>query len=272
MAPLQRSTGSCHGTIPAHYVYDICPQDSPVSMAVTDVLEPLRREMEETRMAVEDSDSELQLCARKKRKLEGDIAETRDNGDIVQKYTEMLMHDKRSLEQKLEEREKDLRSLQTQQLQYERTIRDLDVKLATAGTKAKHKLKDRLKLVKQEKEELVSRIEAQQKEKSKLLKRIDKLTLKLDRAKKDLFTVQSQLESKTSQLDEVQQQFQFIQDQRDDLRRQLEEREMIIEESIMQHVDSDSVSNKVSVRVSLLGLCVSFDSLLAYSTKKGLRL
>ena len=214
-------------------------------MATNELMEPLRRETEGTHRAVEENEVEIQCYTRKKRKLEGDLAETQYNCDIVQRYTEMLTKDKESLEQKLEEREKEIRSLQSKQLEYERTIRDLEVKLATAGAKTKWKLKEKLKLIKQEKEELVGRIAAKQKEVSNLTKKTSKLTLKLEHTKMELSSARSELELKTSQLDEFQQKLQLVQDQRDELKKQLEMQEKAMEEVIMEHVQSDEVASKV---------------------------
>ena len=220
-------------------------QDSTVAMAPGESLEPLRREMEDTHQAVEDNESQVQLCIRKKRKLEDDVTETRENSDIVRRYTDMLTEDKRSLEKKLEEKEKEIKSLQAQHFHYEKIIRDLEVKLAIAGTKAKQKEKNKLKLIKQEKEELVKRIEAKQKELSEVKETVSKLKLKLDRAQKELSDTESQLELKTSQLAEVQKELKLTQDQRDKLRGQLEAQERAMEEAVMQHADSDQVTSKV---------------------------
>ena len=214
-------------------------------MVTNDPLESLGRELEDTYRAVEDHETEMQLCTRKKRKLESDLAETQDNYDIVWRYTEILTKDKEALHQKLEERENEIRSLQSKQLEYERTVRDLEVKLATAGAKAKQKQKAKLKLMKQEKVELVECIEAKQKEVSKLTKKISKLTVKHERAKSELSSARSQLELKTSQLDEAQQQYQLINDQKNRLKKQLEVQEKAMEEVIMRHADSDKLATKV---------------------------
>ena len=214
-------------------------------MAAGEPLEPLKREMEDTHQAVEDNESQVQLCTRKKRKLEDDITETRENSDIVRRYTDMLTEDKRSLEKKLEKKEEEIKSLQAQHFRYEKIIRDLEVKLAIAGTKAKQKEKNKLKLIKQEKEELVKRIEAKQKEVSDVKRTVSKLMLKLDRAKKELADTESQLELKASQLDDVQKELKLTQDQRDKLRGQLEAQERSMEEAVMQHADIDLVTSKV---------------------------
>ena len=205
-------------------------QTSLVAMGTIDPLEPIRRDMEGTHRAMEDNESQMQLCTRKKRKLEGDLAETHDNCDIVRKYTEMLTKDKESLQQRLEERENEIRSLQSKQLEYERKICDLEVKLAIAGAKAKQKLKDKLKHMRQEKEELVECIASKQEEVSKLTKKMSKLCLKLECAKTELSAARSRLKLKTSQVDEIQQQLHLVREQRDELEERLKVQEKAMEE------------------------------------------
>lgn len=219
-------------------------------------------EMEETDSAIEDAETKLQIFSRKKRKLEDFLVETQRNSDIVQRYTEMLAKDKESLEQKLKEREKEIRSLQAQQLEYERKIRSLEVKLATAGAKAKQKLKDKLKVLNQEKTELVERIEAKEKEVSTLTKSISKLRLKRDRAKTELSVALNQLELKTSQLDEVQQQLQLIQEQRDKLLKQLEAQEKGVEEAVMRFADSERVQYETPLVVGFHLYCTCLNCFL----------
>lgn len=223
-----------------NHLYALLQLPSDV-MAPGDPLVSLRREMEVIYRAAEDNDLQLELCTRKKRKLEDDLTEIRHNCDVGQRYTEMLAKDKESLELKLEEREKEIRSLQAQQLEYERKIRKLEVKLATAGTKAKQKHKEQLRLVKQEKEELVERIEAKQKEVGKLFKKVSKLTVKLEGTRRELSITQGQLDLKHSQFDEAQRELQLVRDQRDKLRNQLEIQEKALDEAAMQSDDSISI-------------------------------
>ena len=75
----------------------------------------------------------------------------------------MLQKDKKSPQRKLEEREKEIKSLHAKQNEYERKIGKLEDKLAAADTKTAQKYKERLRILKKEKEELVERIEAKQK-------------------------------------------------------------------------------------------------------------
>ena len=58
--------------------------------------------------------------------------ETRDDSDTVRSYIEILNKSKESLEQNLEEKEKEMKSLHAEQLRHERTVRELELKLATA--------------------------------------------------------------------------------------------------------------------------------------------
>ena len=210
-----------------------------------DPLGPLRREMDALYRAAEDNDFQMECCTRKKRKLEDDLSEIRYNVDVGQRYTEMLAKDKESLEQKLEEREKEIRSLQAQQLEYERKIRKLEVKLATAGTKTKLKHKKKLRLVKQEKEELAEHIEAKHKEVGKLVKKVSKLAMKFEGAKRELTFAQGQLKLKSALLAVFPRELQLVRDQQDKLKHQLAVQEKAFDEAAMQCDNSDKVASRV---------------------------
>ena len=98
----------------------------------------------------------------------------------------MLVEDKRMFQQKLEQREKQIEHLQSKQLEYEKTIRDLEVKLASASAnlQAQQKLKDKLKHLKQQKQKLVDDIESNKSESDRVRKKEDELKQKLDMSKK----------------------------------------------------------------------------------------
>jgi len=111
---------------------------------------------------LETGETQLQACSKRELQLESDLTEAQQNHEITQKYTDMLVEDKRMLQQKLEQREKQIEHLQSKQLEYERTIRNLEVKLASASAnlQAQQKLKDKLKHLKQQKQKLVDDIES----------------------------------------------------------------------------------------------------------------
>jgi len=69
--------------------------------------------------------------------------EAQQNHEFAQKYTSMLAEDKWIFQQKLEQREKQIEHLQSEQLEYERIIRRLEIKLAgaSANLEAQQKLK-----------------------------------------------------------------------------------------------------------------------------------
>jgi len=104
----------------------------------------------------------LQACSKREFQLESEFTEAQQNYEITQKYTDMLVEDKRMFQQKLEQREKQIEYLQSKQLEYKRTMRDLEVKLASASAnlQAQPKLKDKLKHLKQQKQKVVDDIES----------------------------------------------------------------------------------------------------------------
>ena len=208
-------------------------------MASGDPLVSLRREVGVSYQAIEDNDLQLEHHTRKKRELEANRTEIRHNCGITRKYTKVLEKDKKFLQQKLEEREKEIVTLHSKELEYERKIGKLEVKLALAGT-IKQKHKEKLRTLKQKKEELVERIEAKQREVDALSKGVNKLTTKLEGVKRELSIAQGQLERKNAQFDEFQRELQLVQDQRDKLRKQLKVHEKALEEAAMQGFGSDT--------------------------------
>jgi len=90
--------------------------------------------------------------------LESVFAEAQQNHEFAQKYTDMLVEYKRMFQQKLEQRKKQIEHLQSKQREYEKTIRDLEVKLASASAnlQAQQKLKDKLKHLKQQNRNLLT--------------------------------------------------------------------------------------------------------------------
>jgi len=119
----------------------------------------------------------LQACSKREFQLESEFTEAQQNYEITQKYTDMLVEDKRMFQQKLEQREKQIEYLQSKQLEYKRTMRDLEVKLASASAnlQAQQKLKDKLKHLKQQKQKVVDDIESNKSEFDRVCRKKDEL-------------------------------------------------------------------------------------------------
>ena len=120
----------------------------------------------------------------------------------------MLVEDKRMFQQKLEQREKQIEHLQSKQLEYKKTIRDLEVKLASASAnlQAQQKIKDKLKHLKQQKPKLVDDIESNKSESDRVRKKEDELKQKLDLSKKETSVAERQLKLKNDVLLEAKKQ------------------------------------------------------------------
>ena len=219
---------------------------------VLDAISTITREVETIRALLENPGREMQRNVRKRQRLEADIADVQDNHDTTQQLTDILFHDKKSLEQKLAEKEKMIEDLQRQKSQHEQKIHKLELKLATADVKKQQKLKDKLKLVKQEKRELVEQIEAQQKEIKQLKNKKSKLLLRLNKAQIDQSELQSQLKQKKSQLSKVQKKSEHLQNEWDELKRQLREKEEAMNEIFLQLPGSQELSQMVSVAVDVV--------------------
>ena len=195
--------------------------------------------MADTYQKIEDSDGEMQSYTVKKRKLELDLVEKQGERDLMNRYVDVLIEDKRSLEKKLEKKEEEIGTLRTEQCKNVETIRNLELQLATAQTKSiKQKLKYKLK----QKQELMEHINGKQEESSKLKQHISKLNLKLNRAKRDLTYTQQQLQLKNSELMLVQQQLPVLESQKEELKRQLVLQGKTIEEELLRNVYTGQVS------------------------------
>ena len=223
--------------------------------AKLDLLSTITREVEAMQASLEDHAKELHKHARKRQRLESDLVDGQDDHDTTQQFIDVLLHDKRCLERKLEEKEKIINNLQKQKSRHEQTIHSLELKLATADVKEKQKIKNKLRLVKQEKKELVARIEAQRKEIDQLQKKKAKLSLMLDKAQKARSKLQSQLKLKNSQLSEVQKELEGLQNERDRLKRELHRKEEVNNEILLKSTESQKLFSKVSVVVDL-SICV----------------
>ena len=155
------------------------------------------------------------------------FAEAQQNHEFAQKYTDMLVEDKRMFQQKLEQRERQIEHLQSKQLEYERTIRDLEVKLASASAnlQAQQKLEDELKHLKQQKQKLVDNIESNKSEFDRVCKKKDELKQKLDMSKKGTSAAEHQLKLKSDELSEAKKQVEHLKAENDKLLEQLKKQE-----------------------------------------------
>ena len=141
----------------------------------------------------------------------------------------MLVEDKRMFQQKLEQREKQIEHLQSEQLEYEKTIRDLEVKLASASAnlQAQQKLKDKLKHLKQQKQKLVDDIESNKSESDRVRKKEDELKHKLDMSKKETSVAERQLKLKSDELFEAKKQVEHLKAENDKLLEQMKKQEKV---------------------------------------------
>ena len=203
-------------------------------MASGDLLVSLRMEMEETYKAVEDNDFQLELHTRKVQELEDIQSEIRHNCEIAQKYTEK---DKRSLQQNLEEKEKEIMSLHAEQGEYERKIRKLEVKLATSDTKTKQKYKRKIENSWTGKGGAGGMYWSQTERSGQINQGCEQAGNKTWRCYKGAVICSgSAIDLKSSQIDEVQQELQLVQDQQDKVKNQLEMQENALEEAAMHSV------------------------------------
>ena len=169
--------------------------------------------------------------------LESDFIEAQQNHEITQKYTDMLVEDKRMFQQKLEQREKQIEHLQSKQLEYERTIRDLEVKLASASAnlQAQQKLKDKLRCLKQKKQKLVDDIESNKIEFDRVHKKKDELKQKLDMSKKETSDAEHKLKLKGDELFEAKKQVEHLKAENDKLLKQLQKQEKDADVAIISY-------------------------------------
>ena len=203
-----------------------------------DAMEPLKRQMEETHTAIEILDIESQLCTNKKRKLENGIAKTQQTYDKVEQYTGWF-------KKKLDEKENEVKSLQAQLLEYERTICELKEKLTKATARPKKKSSHQKQEQKRDFEEKLQREIAKKtaqldRAKTKLevvRTELDQKNTQLDRVRTELLEAKYKLETKSIELDEVKHKLQEIENQRDALRKRLDQQETALEEEAMHQCE-----------------------------------
>ena len=194
----------------------------------------LKEKVQALSKKLETGETQLQACSKRKLQLEGDLAKVQQNHEFAQKYTNMLEEDKTIFRQKLEQREKQIERLQSKHLEYERTIRDLEVKLAgaSASLEDQQKLKRKLKRIKEQKQNLVHDIESNKREIDRLHEKKDELKQKLDKRTRHFSDSESQLKLKN---DEAKQQLEHLKVENDKLLEQLKKQEKATDAAIMSY-------------------------------------
>jgi len=186
---------------------------------------------------LESGEAQLQACSKKKLQLESDFVKAQQNHEFAQKYTSMLVEDKRRFQQKLEQRENQIEHMQNKQLKYERTIRSLEVKLAgaSANLEAQQKLKVSLGNLKEQKQKLLDHIESNQREIERLRKKKDELKQKLQKSAKAMSDAESQLKLKNEELLQAKEELEHLKEENDKLLEQLMKQEKDADAAIVSH-------------------------------------
>jgi len=200
-------------------------------------LQLLKEKVQAISQMLETGETLFQACSKKKLRLEGDFTEAQQNHELAQKHINMLVEDKRMFQQKLQQREKQIEYLQSKQLEYERTISGLEVKLAGASEnlKLRLQLKDKLKRLKEQKQNLVDDIASNESEIDRLCKKKDKLKQKLDKSKSELSDAESQLKLKNDELSDAKKQVEHLKAENDKLLEQLKKQEKDTDEAIVSY-------------------------------------
>ena len=200
-------------------------------------LQLLKEKVQEISRKLESGEAQLQACSKRKVQLEGDFVEAQQNHEFAQKYTSMLVEDKWIFQQKLEQREKQIEHLQSEQLEYERIIRSLEVKLAgaSANLEAQQKLKDKLKRLKEQKENLIGLIESNQTEIDRLCEKKNKLKQKLDESAEEMSGAESRLKLKNEELFQAKEELKHLKEENDKLLEQLRKQEKDTDAAIVSH-------------------------------------
>ena len=200
-------------------------------------LQLLKEKVQAISKKLESGETQVQACSKRNHQLEGDFAEAQQNHEFAQKYTSMLVEDKRVFQQKLEQREDQIAHLQSKQLEYERTIRGLEVTLAgaSANLEAQQKLKDKLKRYKEQKQNLVDHIESNQREMERLREKKDELKRKLDKSNKAISDAESQLKVKNDELVQAKEELKHLKEENDRLLEQLRKQEKDTDAAIVSH-------------------------------------
>ena len=200
-------------------------------------LQLLKEKVQAISQMLETGETLFQACSKKKLQLEGDFTEAQQNHELAQKHINMLVEDKRMFQQKLQQREKQIEYLQSKQLEYERTISGLEVKLAGASEnlKLRLQLKDKLKRLKEQKQNLVDEIASNKSEIDRLCKKKDKLKQKLDKSKSELSDAEKQLKLKNDELSDAKKQVEHLKAENDKLLEQLKKQEKDTDEAIVSY-------------------------------------
>ena len=213
----------------------------------------LKEKVQEISRKLESGEAQLQACSKRKVQLEGDFVEAQQNHEFAQKYTSMLVEDKRIFQRKLEQKENQIEHLQNKQLEYERTIRRLEVKLAGASTslEAQQKLKDKLKHLKEQKQNLVDHIESNRREIDRLREKKHELKQKLEKSAKAISDAESQLKLKNNELFQAKEELKHLKEENDKLLEQLRKQEKDTDAAIVSHGMSQSAMEECSLYENL---------------------
>ena len=197
----------------------------------------LKDKVQEISKKLETGEKQLQACSQRKHQLEGDFMEAQQSHEFVQKYTDLLVEDRRMFQQKLEQREKQIEHLQNKQLEYERTIRGLEIQLtgASANLEVQQKLKEKLKCLKTQKQNLFDDVETHKREIDRLREKKDELKQKLDKSRKEISDAESQLKLKNAELFEAKEQLVHLKVENDKLLEQLMKQEKVTDVAIVSH-------------------------------------
>jgi len=200
-------------------------------------LRVLKEKVQEISKKLETCEAQLQACSQRKHQLEGDCMEARQSHEFAQEYTDLLVEDRRMFQQKLEQREKQIEHLQNKQLEYEGTIRGLEIHLtgASANLEVQQKLKEYLKHLKSQKQNLFDDVETHKREIDRLRKKKDELKQKLDKSRKEISDAESQLKLKNAALFEAKEQLERLKVENDKLLEQLMKQEKITDVAIVPH-------------------------------------
>ena len=200
-------------------------------------LQLLKEKVQEISRKLESGEAQLQACSKRKVQLEGDFVEAQQNHEFAQKYTSMLVEDKRIFQRKLEQKENQIEHLQNKQLVYESIIRSLEVKLAgaSASLEAQQKLKDKLKHLKEQKQNLVDHIDSNRREIDRLREKKHELKQKLEKSTKEMSDAESQLKLKNEELFQAKEELKHLKEENDKLLEQLRKQEKDTDASIASH-------------------------------------
>ena len=197
----------------------------------------LKEKVQAMSKKLESGETQFQACSKRRLLLESDFAEAQQNHEFTQKYTNMLVEDRRMFQKMVEQREVQIEYLQSKQRDYERTTRNLEVKLAGASANllVQQKLQDKLVCLKEQKQNLVDGIESSRREIVRLCEKMDELKQKLDNSTKELSNAESQLKLKNDELFQAKDELKHLKEENDKLLEQLRKQEKDTDVAIVSH-------------------------------------